>query len=222
MWKISIEEAIVSVSGNYRYQKISFMIMCLGQTSLSFFIMGVPYMFPEFEMECDESGNCLPPKQFPNSGTVGLGLENSQYQVGFIRTSYFFGTMTGSMFLNWASDKYGRKRVLKYSCIAGILLMLISGFAWNALSMIIVCYFIGIVELGMYVTGFILCSEIIEAEYRNWYSGMYFVIWSVAAVILSLLYMLGITWRYPPIISAVLMAIEILFIGYLHESPRFL
>lgn len=150
--------------------------------------MGVPFMFPEFEMECDAYLNCLPPKKYQYSGTVDVGLQKKQYQIGFIRTGYFIGTMAGSMFLCWASDNYGKRRVLKYSCIAGIPILFLAAFAFNIYMITIAAFFIGIIEVGVYFTGFVLCEEIIDAECRALYSGLYYSIWSLFACFVSIMY----------------------------------
>lgn len=222
MEKLSMEEAIETVAGTYKYQKVIFMVLSLGQFALAFFIMGIPYIFPVFPMDCSVE-ICIVPEQFKNSGTAQMGLVGEEnYKIGFVGTSYFVGMMCGAMIVNWFSDKYGRRFALKYCCIISIPLLLLAAFSWNVYVFCIASFGMGTMEIGMYVAGFILCTEIVEKKYRNWYSGLFFSIWGVAATVLSLLFMFGVPWRVTLLLAAFLMFLELLLTHYILESPRFL
>ena len=205
MEEITIEEALVIVSGNYAYQIRVFLILMLGQISLSFYVMGLPFIFPL--INCEDINTC---KGFENTATIEFELINEkQDKISLVGTFYFLGMMVGSIVTNWSSDRYGRKRTIRYSNLFAIPLMILLAISWNFSIFCITTFGVGIIEVGIYSSGFVLCTEIIEKQNRNFYAALFFSIWSFAATIVAILYYFGINWRLVMCINAILLILEL-------------
>ena len=219
---MTIEESISYISGNKKYQNTLLKILCFGQLALSMFVMSFPYMLPYIELSCDND-ICTVPSKYQNTATVALGLvSENEYKIGLVGSSYFLGIISSSILINWISDKYGRKPVIKYLCAFSVPFLIIAGTTSSFSLFIISTFALGISEFGIYSNSFILFSEIVENHIRNWYAGWFSISWSLGAIIATIFYMIEINWRYIVLLSAIMLCIQFFLIGYVFESPRFL
>lgn len=223
MEKLTIDEALTYTSGNLWYQKRMVLLFGLGQMAISFLVMGIPLMFPEFDEICDLKGNCNVPDEFKFSASAELGVYGKySNQIKYIGTSYFSGMMIFALVISWLSDNKGRKTVVfASSCISAVIIFLLTftGSFW----LVVAVYFcFGGSELGVYCSGFILLTESVEPAKRNIYSGMALCSWGIGSVLLMVLFMSGIYWRVILMIAGVFMVSYILLLGMIKESPRWL
>ncbi|OMJ75380.1 hypothetical protein SteCoe_25497 [Stentor coeruleus] len=223
MEQMTIDNAIAKVSGNHRYQKRIIYILCLSQLSLSIMIMGTPYMIPSIDQDCDSLNICSIPDSLTNSATFDFQLFNEKkYLIGLVGTSYFAGMITGVLFLSWFSDTYGRIKSIKYFTIIGVPVLAFIAFSWSIWVIIISYFFVGLLEIGIFVPSFILLTENSKASHRNFFSGIFFSIWGIFTSFISILYLLSVPWRFTIIISIFTLLCQIFLIRYVHESPHFL
>ena len=128
MEKLTIDEALTYTSGNLWYQKRMVLLFGLGQMAISFLVMGIPLMFPEFDEICDLKGNCNVPDEFKFSASAELGVYGKySNQIKYIGTSYFSGMMIFALVISWLSDNKGRKTVVfASSCISAVIIFLLT------------------------------------------------------------------------------------------------
>ena len=221
---IQIEQAISYISGTREYQKCILLILVLGEISLASFIMSNSYLLPKIPPNCKPfTSSCAMDERFQNSASYDLdAIGSNEYQITYFRTSYFTGVLVGSLSITWLSDKYGRKPIIKYTCILGMLSYISAAFAVNMTMLSIAGFGIGALEIGFYVMSFVLFAEIMDSKYRNWYLGAYKTFWPFAAGTFSLLYMLRFSWRYATLLSGLFLGVECLLLRFVYESPRFI
>lgn len=223
MDQLTMEDAIARVSGNYAYQKRTLLILSLSQFALSFIIMGLPFMLPPGELDCDSEGVCKVPEKFLNTATADFHLFGTKkYLIGLVGTSYFIGMMIGALFISWISDTYGRQKTIKLFTLLGVPVMLLIAFSWNIWVIVVSYFFVGMLEIGIYVPGFIMLTEYVKSAHRNLFSGIFFSCWGIFAIFLSMLYMLGVPWRITFILASISLLSQFFFVNYIYESPRFL
>ena len=219
----TIEKAIHVTSGNRMYQKRILFILVLGEVALASFIMSSPYFLPTFPSSCLSFDDCNVDQRFDNSATYELGsIQESKYEISAFGTSYFVGVLVGSLLIPRLADKYGRRKLVKYTCILGTICYLTAGFSVNMIMLWISGFAVGLLEFGFYMISYVLFTEMLDYQYRNWYLGIYKLMWPISALVYSIFFMLDLYWRYLIILSGCFLVLELLLLRYVFESPRFL
>lgn len=77
--------------------------------------------------------------------------------VGYFSGSYFMGKIISDLFWGWVRDKLGDKSTINVTIICLIVSLLIAGFSWNLLSMVIFVFLIGL-SSGIFVPALAFCS----------------------------------------------------------------
>jgi MFS family permease len=223
MEKLTIDEALTYSSGSNFYQKRMVVFFSIGQFAIAFLVMGIPLMFPEFDEVCDMKGFCQIPKDFKSTASAELGVYGkSKSKISYIGTAYFIGMMIFALLVSWLSDNKGRKTVILIcACLSSCIIATLA-FSNSFWLVIVVYFFFGGTELGVYCSGFILLTESVEPSKRNIYSGMALCSWGLGSMILMGLFMAGVYWRTILIISCCCMSSYVLLLKYIHESPRWL
>ena len=81
---------------------------------------------------------------------------------------------------------------------------------------------IGIIEIGFFVMGYVLFTEILDYKYRNFFLVGFGWMISLSAILFTVFYMIEIWWRYLIFASGAVLLVEIGLLSLVHESPRFL
>ena len=218
---ITIEDAINITSGSRTYQKRLLIILVLGQNAVASFIMTTPFFLPS--LSCGSSSDCIIDERLKNSASYELSITGEKdNQIAIFRTIYFTSIMLGSWVLTWIADKYGRKLVIKYSCIAGALFMTIGALSVNIYMLWVMAFGIGVLEIGFFIMGIVLLNEMVDYKYRNLYFGVYGSMWGGSATIFTLLYMFNLYWRFVLLLSMSFLLLQFFLMTYVHESPRFI
>ena len=223
MEKLTIDEALVRTSGSLWYQKRMVVLFGLGQMAIAFLVMGIPLMFPEFEAVCDLRGNCQVPEQFAFSASAELGVYGkAKDKIKYIGTAYFSGMMVFALAVSWLSDNQGRRTVVFISSCISAGIIFVVAFTGSFWLVVVVYFFFGGSELGVYCSGFILIMESVEPNRRNIFSGIALSSWGVGSILLMILFMAGFYWRVILMIAGTFMVSYMILLRFIKESPRWL
>ncbi|XP_037076625.1 synaptic vesicle 2-related protein-like [Pollicipes pollicipes] len=147
----------------------------------------------------------------------------SSWKQAFLTTGVFLGMMFGAMFWGWFSDKYGRKKALVTSgwflFYFGLLSAFSPTYTWLLLLRSTMGFFIG--ALAQAVT---LYSEFLPTKQRGsciLFLNMFWALGSALEVVLALLLMPELGWRWLLALSSVPLLMFVLFSPLIPESVRF-
>jgi len=138
-----------------------------------------------------------------------------------------YGTVLGSIFGGWPTDKFGRKKTLIYIGILYIISALGCGFA-NTVTTFIIARFLGGVGIGIStVVAPLYISEIAPPERRGRLAGMFQfnIVFGIVIAFLSNWLLSGLgenAWRWMLGIAAIPSAIYTIMALGIPESPRWL
>ena len=212
--EISIEQAINLTSGNQKYQRTMLMVVMLSIIGLTPMLLCVPQFLPLISSNCSDD-SC------DDYDTLEGMHDRASIRWIFMGSSHI-GTIIGFFIVSFLADIYGRKTIIKNSCIGGAFSLTVVALSSTITMLCIAMLCTGILFAGMFHTSFILCCETINSKSRNSYLAFYFIIISIFAAIFSLLYSIEGLWRYLILFSASLVLLQAFLMDYIFESPRFL
>ena len=219
---ISIEDAINLTAGTRKYQKTMLIILIMSCLAISPLILSIPYFLPIISAACLESKCYESDDHLQNSATVEFNEVNESALLRLIFINcYDFGKIVGCL-IPWLADRYGRKRMITYSCMGGTIFCVVMALSRNAIMLWVSGFLLGACEMGILLVGFILCAETIDSQKRSLYLGAFSLLMSVFAIFLVVLHYLNIDWRWLILISAALLLVQSYLMTYVLESPRFL
>ena len=146
---------------------------------------------------------------------------------GIVMAVALYGTVLGSIFGGWPTDKFGRKKTLIYIGILYIISALGCGFA-NTVTTFIIARFLGGVGIGIStVVAPLYISEIAPPERRGRLAGMFQfnIVFGIVIAFLSNWLLSGLgenAWRWMLGIAAITSAIYTIMALGIPESPRWL
>ncbi|ATO21154.1 MFS transporter (plasmid) [Acinetobacter sp. LoGeW2-3] len=150
---------------------------------------------------------------------VEFGL--SSFQAGMLGSVTLAGMAVGGIFGGWASDKFGRVRIISLSIIKFSLLTALLGFVSNVYEFAIV-RFLSALGLGaVYMVCAGLMSELVPTKYRTTVIATIFTGWTFGYIVASLLAGAIIPeygWRMLFIVSGSAVIIGILMPIFVKES----
>ena len=212
--EVSIEEAINITSGTLKYQKMLVLIHMLGTTAVMPLLICVPVILPQISKDCTFS-SCS------DYDTIGfLNIEDTLSLL--FRISCNSGTIVGLILTSILADRYGRKEIIKNSCILGAFALTATAFSNSPIMLCLGMFAIGILFSGIVQIGFILCSEVVNYKQRNLYLSMFFINICLSSAVFSALYSISNIWRYLILGAAVLVLVQAFLMRYIYESPRYL
>ncbi|CAD5117723.1 DgyrCDS6470 [Dimorphilus gyrociliatus] len=109
------------------------------------------------------------------------------YLVELSQTILVVGVIVGAMLCSSLSDRFGRKVVFLSSMLAESVLGCLVTFMPNYYSFAVVRFFIGVVQQGMVVAGFVYLCEIFPASKRTIPALFMQIFWAIAICVLSLI-----------------------------------
>jgi MFS transporter, SP family, arabinose:H+ symporter len=146
---------------------------------------------------------------------------------GIVMAVALYGTVLGSIFGGWPTDKLGRKKTLIYIGILYIISALGCGFA-NTVTVFIIARFLGGIGIGIStVVAPLYISEIAPPERRGRLAGMFQfnIVFGIVIAFLSNWLLSGLgenAWRWMLGIAAIPSAIYTIMALGIPESPRWL
>jgi len=146
---------------------------------------------------------------------------------GIVMAVALYGTVLGSIFGGWPTDKFGRKKTLIYIGILYIISALGCGFA-NTVTTFIIARFLGGVGIGIStVVAPLYISEIAPPERRGRLAGMFQfnIVFGIVIAFLSNWLLSGLgenAWRWMLGIAAIPSAIYTIMALGIPESPRWI
>ena len=219
---VNIDEAMNIVSGTRKYQKLMILILSLSNTAIFAMIDCSHYYLPDVPADCTSPSSCESYEFFKNSAAFDFGLfESSRNLRDSFFTYYNIGKIIGCL-VPWLADIYGRKKIIIYNCILGVFSFTLLALSVNQTLLYISAFLIGIVELGILVTTIILCVETMDFKKRNIYIQMIWIIMPMCSIIFIVLLQLQVPWRYVLLICPLSILVQLLFMPYIQESPRYL
>ncbi|XP_043076842.1 solute carrier family 22 member 5 [Puntigrus tetrazona] len=94
-----------------------------------------------------------------------LVCEN-EWRVPFTSSTLYMGYLLGSLVAGQLSDRFGRRKVFLASMAAEALVMLVQSFSDSWLLFCVLYFFVGTVQISLYITAFVLGSEVLSESLR--------------------------------------------------------
>jgi len=141
----------------------------------------------------------------------------------FVATSIFFaGMAVGAIAIGWASDKYGRRKVMIPCLLVSMLVAFLSSFSpsywWFAMSRFI----IGLCGPGTVSLFFLVSSEMVSTKHRPGSGIILWFFFTIAVSFQGVLAMYVREWKYLMLYSTAPYLILVPFIFFVPESLRWL
>lgn len=203
MAALTLEEALEHV-GVGRFQILLLFVCGIGYAAGTMELVLVAFLLPELEDEWD----------------VG------DYEQSILASTVFLGSMTGSVFFGWASDRYGRK----FAFVASVVLSSVFG-ALSALSpsfevLTAARFFVGFGLGGNLSVDFVLFLEFVSSARRGIFLNL-ITLFGIGGILLTAgiswaTLGSGLSWRLYLVLCS-LPSFAVFFMRiFLPESPRYL
>ncbi|KAF4098123.1 solute carrier family 22 member 4 [Onychostoma macrolepis] len=95
---------------------------------------------------------------------------DSEWRVPFATSTLYMGYLLGSLVSGQLSDRFGRRKVFLASLAAEALVMLAQSFADSWLLFCVLYFFVGTVQISLYITAFVLGSEVLSKSLRVFFT----------------------------------------------------
>ena len=198
------------------------LILSLSNISITAVIDCSDYYLPVVPEDCNSESTCDSYEFLKNLATFDFGLfttGNDLRRLFF--TCYDIGKVIGCL-IPWLADIYGRKNVINYNLMISIFSFTLLALSVNQTMLCISAFLIGIAELGILITTVVLCVETIDFKMRNLYIQVFWMIMPMGSIIFIVLLQLQVPWRYVLLICPLSILVQLLFMPYIQESPRYL
>ncbi|XP_039272307.2 solute carrier family 22 member 4-like isoform X1 [Styela clava] len=161
----------------------------------------------------------------PNHDTSVTEFEmvcNNDWKAPLAITVFQSGVASGSI-VGILADRYGRRPVYLFASLAQIISMGITAASWDFYSYLVAVYFVGMTGLINFVVAFVLVTEVISIESRNFMAVSSMYSFSIGYAIVPLIGYYAQNWRTYNWVSMVL-SVFLYLPGYwlFPESPRWL
>eukprot|EP00516_Mucochytrium_quahogii_P013045 CAMPEP_0203795938 /NCGR_PEP_ID=MMETSP0100_2-20121128/7580_1 /ASSEMBLY_ACC=CAM_ASM_000210 /TAXON_ID=96639 /ORGANISM=" , Strain NY0313808BC1" /LENGTH=386 /DNA_ID=CAMNT_0050700647 /DNA_START=337 /DNA_END=1498 /DNA_ORIENTATION=- len=134
------------------------------------------------------------------------------------------GTMGGSLFFGWFSDRYGRTTAFRFTLISSTLIGLLSSFAPSVMLYALTRLFLGFMSAGNILVCSALLIESVPSSERGRYVAITGFSWGIAHFVMDALAWIVFPlagWRWMMRITAMVFIPVVLFVKFVEESPRF-
>ena len=210
---VNIDEAINITSGNRKYQKFMVLVLGIGASSVSPLFLSSQFFIP--------TSNEL--KHLDSSAIHDSEIHQVDNQQNIIFKDFLFtGVMLGSLIIPWIADSFGRKKIVKNSCVIGAISLVVAALSTTINMLYIAGLMVGFSFAGLVLISIILVVESLDFKNRASYFVIYPIFWYLNSAFAITLSFLEFYWRYTLLICAGLLWIEFFLLDYVHESPRLL
>ena len=152
-----------------------------------------------------------------------FGLDCDNAWIAQLPTSVFYlGTATGSIFLGWVGDNYGRRTVLVPSIWMIQIWGLACAFSPNIIVLVIFRFVAGFFVPGSIANLSAMMSELVLPKHRSWAVPAVFFLWPFELGVFSLMAYYVQEWRKLIIISTTPLFISAILTLAVPESMRWL
>uniref|UniRef100_A0A671L424 Solute carrier family 22 member 4-like n=1 Tax=Sinocyclocheilus anshuiensis TaxID=1608454 RepID=A0A671L424_9TELE len=95
---------------------------------------------------------------------------DSEWRVPFASSTLYMGYLLGSLVSGQLSDRFGRRKVFFMSLVAEALVILAQSFSDSWLLFCVLYFFVGTVQISLYITAFVLGSEVLSKSLRVFFT----------------------------------------------------
>jgi len=132
----------------------------------------------------------------------------------------FIGQILGSFVFGWLSDRYGRRTILFPCCLLNITLALLTSFAPNVATFIVLRILLGVFHGGVVLTAVVMSVELVGPKYRAFGGLIMWQSWTIATCLMSLQSYYIKSWRTLAIVISAPYFIVCFAIKFIPESVR--
>ncbi|XP_051734125.1 solute carrier family 22 member 5-like [Ctenopharyngodon idella] len=148
---------------------------------------------------------------------------DSEWRVPFATSTLYMGYLLGSLVSGQLSDRFGRKKVLFTSLAAEALVILAQSFSHSWLIFCVLYFFVGTFQISLYLTAFVLGSEILSKSLRVLFTTLgAFLHYCIGYMVLPWIAFAVRDWRT---LLRVLSGVTVVYVPLwwlIPESPRWL
>uniref|UniRef100_A0A673L6A3 Solute carrier family 22 member 5-like n=1 Tax=Sinocyclocheilus rhinocerous TaxID=307959 RepID=A0A673L6A3_9TELE len=95
---------------------------------------------------------------------------DSEWRVPFASSTLYMGYLLGSLVSGQLSERFGRRKVFFMSLVAEALVILAQSFSNSWLLFCVLYFFVGTVQISLYITAFVLGSEVLSKSLRVFFT----------------------------------------------------
>ncbi|XP_050401906.1 organic cation transporter protein isoform X1 [Patella vulgata] len=143
---------------------------------------------------------------------------DDDYKAELSTTIYMIGTAIGAVSLTYFSDRFGRKKLLIVCLILQGAIGVGVAFVQSYIIFTILRFFIGLLNMGIGLTAFVMITEAYPASVRTIPSVAVQVFWAIGIMFLALFGYLVRNWSYLEILISVPNFLIVLYIFFIPES----
>ncbi|XP_067279417.1 solute carrier family 22 member 4 [Pseudorasbora parva] len=148
---------------------------------------------------------------------------DSEWMVPFTTSTLYMGYLFGSLVSGQLSDRFGRKKVLFTSLAAEALLILAQSFSRSWLLFCLLYFFIGTFQISLYITAFVLGSEVLSKSLRVLFTTLgAFLHYCIGYMVLPWMAFAVRDWRSLLRVLSGLTVVYVPLWWLIPESPRWL
>ncbi|CAH1241763.1 SLC22A5 [Branchiostoma lanceolatum] len=175
------------------------------------------------EIPCDH-GWWYDTSRFKTSVTMEHDLVCGRKWMGSLAQSIFMvGVLLGAVIFGDLSDRFGRKKIYFLSLFIMLVFGVSTAFAHNYWLFVFLRMIIGATNSGVFLTAFVLASELVSPDHRTLISMFLVIFFGVGGMMLSLMAYLIRYWEW---LQLAISLPNVLFImvywWVINESPRWL
>ncbi|XP_066502261.1 organic cation/carnitine transporter 2 [Hoplias malabaricus] len=147
----------------------------------------------------------------------------SEWRVPFASSTLYMGYLLGSLISGQLSDRFGRKKVLFASLALESLIIFVQSFSQSWLVFCILYFFVGAFQVSLYITAFVLGTEILSTSLRVLFTTLgAFLHYCVGYMLLPWIAFAIRDWRTLLRVLSGLTLVYIPLWWFIPESPRWL
>uniref|UniRef100_A0A672R0P8 Solute carrier family 22 member 5-like n=1 Tax=Sinocyclocheilus grahami TaxID=75366 RepID=A0A672R0P8_SINGR len=148
---------------------------------------------------------------------------DSEWRVPFASSTLYMGYLLGSLVSGQLSDRFGRRKVFFMSLVAEALAILAQSFSNSWLLFCVLYFFVGTVQISLYITAFVLGSEVLSKSLRVFFTTLGASLhYCIGYMVLPLIAFAVRDWRSLLRVLSGLTVVYIPLWWLIPESPRWL
>ncbi|CAG9330242.1 unnamed protein product [Blepharisma stoltei] len=229
LYSVSFEDAIQTIGGHHRYQKLLVALVSGIWAIQAFFIISLKFSLISPTLECSVNSDdcCKTIYKIAETSPYNAAREwdlvcDDKYKIDLINVCFYAGLGIGIFLLSWLANAWGRKPVIFTCLICAAVSLIAACLSVSAEFFMGCCMAIGFFIGGIYMTCLAYLIEAVSIKFRGLYTGAIFVAWGCGMLLMSLFSLLVDSWRIQFIVIAFFDISMTPIVFKFHESPRFL